>query len=104
MTALPTLPKPLLTRPASQTDWKRTVDTYVHWYLSNPFGRVWWDEEAKHFFPPQFSAYVGERLGTDSGKDSRTYWLAIRARVTGEAPEGRPTVCKGRETKGTPRP
>jgi hypothetical protein len=81
----------------SESDWKQSVDTYVHWYLANPFGRAWWDEEAKGFFPDEFAAYVGNRLGTVSGKDSRTYWLAIRRRVTGREPAGRPTVCNGRE-------
>jgi hypothetical protein len=80
----------------SESDWKRSVDTYVHWYLANPFGRAWWDEEAKGFFPEEFAAYVGNRLDSASGRDSHSHWLAIRARVTGEDPAGPPTVCKAR--------
>jgi len=66
---------------------------------ANPFGRAWWDEEAKGFFPQEFAAYVADRLDKVRGKDSRTYWRAIRARVTGveTAP---PTVCQ----RGSPRP
>jgi hypothetical protein len=83
----------------SESDWKRSIDTYVHWYLANPFGRAWWDEEAKGFFPQEFAAYIADRLDKVRGKDSRTYWRAIRARVIGgeTAP---PTVCQ----QGSPRP
>ena len=81
----------------SEADWKRSVDTYVHWYLANPFGRAWWDEEAKGFFPEEFAAYVGKQLNEAPGRDSQTHWLAIRARVTGEKATDRPGVCKHRE-------
>lgn len=84
----------------SEADWQRSVDTYVHWYLANPFGKAWWEEEAKNFFPAEFSAYVAKQLNGVAGKDSQTIWLAIRSRVTGEEPAGRPGVCKLRETRG----
>lgn len=86
----------------SEADWKRTVDTYVHWYLANPFGKSWWDEEAKTFFPADFSTYVTKQLNEIAGKDSQTIWLAIRSRVTGTGPAGRPGVCKIRETPDEP--
>ena len=81
----------------SESDWKRTVDAYAHWFLANPFGRAWWDEEAKNFFPEEFSAYVTKQLNEIAGKDSQTLWLAIRARVTGAEPTSRPGVCKVRD-------
>jgi hypothetical protein len=80
----------------SQTDWHRMVDTYVNWYLANPFARAWWDEEGKAFFPDEFVAYVEERLDKSPGKDSHGYWLAIRARVTDRDPSGRPGICQSR--------
>ena len=81
----------------SEADWKQSVDLYVHWYLGNRFGRAWWDEEAKIFFPEEFAAYVSKQLNETSGSDSHAHWLAIRARVTGREPSGRPGVCKSRE-------
>jgi hypothetical protein len=81
----------------SEADWKQSVDLYVHWYLGNSFGRAWWDEEAKIFFPEEFGAYVSKQLNETSGSDSHAHWLAIRARVTGEESGGRPGVCKSRE-------
>ncbi|NIM00825.1 MAG: hypothetical protein GTO30_18965 [Acidobacteria bacterium] len=63
-------------------DWKASVDVYVHWYLANPFGRAWWDEEAREFFPAEFATYVDRQLALDSRRDHHGYWLAVRARLT----------------------
>ena len=81
----------------SEADWQQSVDLYVHWYLGNPFGRAWWDEEGKVFFPEDFGAYVSKQLNENPGRDSHAHWLAIRARVTDEERSGRPSVCKSRE-------
>lgn len=80
----------------SDADWQATVDLYVHWYLANPFGRAWWDEEAKTFFPEEFGAYVQKQLDTGKRRDTQGHWLAIRARVTADDPAQRPGVCKAR--------
>jgi hypothetical protein len=88
----------------SETDWHGTVDAYANWYLANPFARGWWDEEGKNFFPEEFATYVSRQLRETSGRDSHAHWLAIRARVTGEAPIGRPGICRSREeTPSDPR-
>jgi hypothetical protein len=80
----------------SEADWKQTVDLYAHWFLGNPFGRAWWDEEGKTFFPEEFAAYLSKQLAGTPGRDSHAHWLAIRARVTGQEPSRRPGVCKSR--------
>jgi hypothetical protein len=64
----------------TSSDWKASVDAYAHWYLGNTFGRVWWDQEARHFFNAEFTEYVDKRLQED-GMDSHTHWERIRARV-----------------------
>ena len=30
-------------------DWQEVVEGYSAWYLGNPFGRAWWDEEGRYF-------------------------------------------------------
>ena len=80
----------------SDADWQATVDLYVRWYLSNRFGRAWWDEEARDFFPEQFGAYVQKLLDTGKRLDSQGHWLAIRARVIGDDSAPRPSVCATR--------
>ena len=77
----------------SESDWKGTVATYVHWYLGNPMGRAWWEEEARAFFPEEFANYVDEQLGQNGGRDHRAYWLAIRNRVVGGDGPAPPSVC-----------
>lgn len=65
----------------SAADWKASVDLYVHWYLANPFGRAWWDEEAREFFPREFVNYVDEQLAEGTRRDHHAYWQAVRARL-----------------------
>lgn len=63
-------------------DWKASVDLYVHWYLANPFGKAWWEEEAREFFPAEFATYVDRQLALATRRDHHAYWLAVRARLT----------------------
>ena len=79
----------------AEADWKRSVDTYVHWYLANPFGRARWDEEAKSFLSRGVRRLRGKATERSApARDSHAHWLAIRARVTGAKPTDRPGVCK----------
>ena len=63
------------------SDWQASVDHYVHWYLANPFGKAWWDEEAKEFFASEFAAYVDQQLEVGDNRDHYAYWEAIRSRL-----------------------
>ena len=62
-------------------EWRDSVETYGSWYLGNPFGRAWWFEEAREFFPGEFAAYVDDQIA--SGDDSYAYWRKVRARLFG---------------------
>jgi hypothetical protein len=62
-------------------DWQRDIDLQGLWFLGNPFGRAWWDEEARHMFQPEFVAYVDRHLASRSQEDSEFYWLKIKARL-----------------------
>jgi len=85
----------------SDADWKGTVDLYVQWYLANPFGRAWWLEEAKTFFPDEFTTYVDAQLNKGSRRDHHAHWLAIRKHVTTDDPAKRPGACNVRATSPT---
>lgn len=74
----------------TSADWKASVDLYVHWYLANPFGKAWWEEEAREFFPPEFSAYVDQQIALGGRRDHHTYWLDIRKRLMEESESERP--------------
>jgi hypothetical protein len=63
----------------SQSDWKSEVDDYVHWYLANPFGRIWWDG-SKIYFDTRFSDYVDNQLEKE-GIDSFGAWQRLRAKL-----------------------
>ena len=65
----------------SEADWKASVDLYVPWYLANPYGKAWWEELAKEFFPREFAEHVDRRLALGSARDHHTYWQAVGARV-----------------------
>ena len=67
-------------------DWQQGVDGYAAWFLGNPFGRAWWQEEARHFFSPEFADYVDRQLQMEGGpgRDSEAYWRGIRARLAPE--------------------
>ncbi len=75
-------------------EWRQSVETYASWFLGSPFGRAWWTEEARSFFPSEFANHVDEQLSR--GKDSYAYWLKVRSRLLGpEHSAPGPTVCKG---------
>ena len=61
-------------------EWKQEASEYSRWYLSNDFGRAWWDVEGRSFFDPEFSHYVDEQL-RELGGDSFEYWEKIRDRI-----------------------
>ena len=65
-------------------DWQKPIDTYAAWFLGSRFGRAWWSEEARHFFAPEFVAYVDQTLENVSGRNSESYWLGIKARLIRE--------------------
>ncbi len=66
------------------TDWQQGIDSLGTWYLGNAFGRAWWEEEARHFFEPEFVAYIDQHLARTSNRDSEFYWLKIKARMSRE--------------------
>ena len=77
-------------------EWRESVDTYSSWFLGNPFGRAWWTEEARNFFPSEFASHVDEQVASLEGRDSYAYWLKVRSRLLGPEHAARaPTGCKG---------
>jgi hypothetical protein len=64
------------------TDWQQSIDSLGTWFLGNAFGRAWWEEEARHFFEPEFVAYIDQLLARTSNRDSEFYWMKIKARLT----------------------
>ena len=59
------------------------MDNLWSWFLGNPFGRAWWDEEARYVFADEFVSYVDRQLNAAPGRDSHAYWLNVRSRVLG---------------------
>jgi hypothetical protein len=85
----------------TEEEWRRSVEAYASWFLANPFGRAWWAEEARRFFPSEFAIHVDEQIS--NGKDSYAYWLKIRSHLLGpEHSAAGPTGCKG-SSSGQPR-
>ncbi len=66
----------------SQSEWKESVNAYAGWYLANPFGRAWWEEEARQFFAEEFAQHVDTQLQRNV-RDSKSYWSGIRVRLLG---------------------
>ncbi len=64
-------------------EWRKSVETYASWFLGNPFGRAWWIEEARGFFPSDFANHVDEQISSAEGRDSYAYWLKVRSRLLG---------------------
>jgi len=78
----------------STEEWQQSVETYGSWYLGNPFGRAWWQEEARNFFPTEFATYVDDQIS--SGDDSYAYWRKVRSRLMGtEHAVPRSSSCEG---------
>jgi len=70
----------------TEQDWQEGVEGYSAWYLGNPFGRAWWDEEGRYFFAEEFVNHVDQQLeGTVRG--SHDYYLGVRARLLGSGSE-----------------
>ncbi len=67
-------------------DWQESVEGYAGWYLGNPFGRAWWDEEGRYFFADAFVNHVDQQL-EGTATDSHAYWLGVRARLLGSGSE-----------------
>jgi hypothetical protein len=79
----------------TEEEWKRLVDTYAAWYLGNAFGRAWWDEEARNFFPSEFVSHVENQFESMQGRDSYSYWLKLRSRLLGpDLPSARKSACR----------
>jgi len=70
----------------TEEDWQESVEEYTGWYLGNPFGRIWWDEEARHFFADDFAKHVDKQL-EGTVRDSHNYYLGVRARLLGSGSE-----------------
>jgi hypothetical protein len=84
----------------TEEEWRQSVETYASWFLGSSFGRVWWEEEARSFFPSEFANYVDEQVSKE--KDSYAYWLKVRSRLLGpEHTTAGPTGCK--KSGGQPR-
>jgi hypothetical protein len=66
----------------TEEDWQASVEGYTGWYLGNPFGQAWWDEEGQHFFDEEFVNHVDKQL-EGTVEDSYIYYLAVRARLLG---------------------
>jgi hypothetical protein len=77
-------------------EWREPVKTYASWFLGNPFGRAWWTEEARSYFPSEFASHVDEQVSSAEGRDSYDYWLKVRSRLLGpEDSVTGPSGCKG---------
>ena len=77
-------------------EWRQSVETYASWFLGNPFGRAWWTEEARGFFPGEFAGHVDEHVSSATGRDSYAYWVKIRSRLLGpEHSATGPSGCQG---------
>ncbi len=63
-------------------DWQALVEGYTGWYLGNPFGRAWWDEEGQYFFDDEFVIHVDKQL-EGTVEDSYLYYLTVRALLPG---------------------
>ena len=70
----------------TEQDWKEGVEGYSAWYLGNPFGRAWWDEEGQYFFADEFVNYVDQQL-EGTVRDSHNFYLGVRARLLGSGSE-----------------
>ncbi len=66
----------------TEQDWQEAVEGYSAWYLGNPFGQAWWDEEGQYFFADEFVNYVDQQL-EGTVRDSHNYYLGVRARLLG---------------------
>ena len=66
----------------TEEDWHALVEGYTGWYLGNPFGRAWWDEEGQDFFDEEFVNHVDKQL-EGTVEDSYVYYLAVRTRLLG---------------------
>lgn len=83
----------------TEEDWQEAVEGYASWYLGNPFGRAWWDEEGRYFFPKPFADHVDLQL-KEASRDSYGYWRDLRVRLLGTgskaAPSSSPCFREGR--------
>ena len=70
----------------TEQDWQEAVEGFSAWYLGNPFGRAWWDEEGQYFFADEFVNYVDQQL-EGTVRDSHNYYLGVRARLLGSGSE-----------------
>ena len=70
----------------TEEDWQQSVEGYAAWYLGNPFGRAWWNEEGRNFFADEFVNYVDQQLN-GTVRDSHNYYLGVRARLLGSGSE-----------------
>lgn len=66
----------------TEEDWQESVEGYTGWYLGNPFGRTWWDEEGRYFFEDDFVNHVDKQL-EGTVRDSYAYYVAVRTRLLG---------------------
>jgi hypothetical protein len=66
----------------TEEDWQQSVENYAAWYLGNPFGRAWWNEEGRYFFADDFADYVDRQL-EGTVKDSSAYYATVRTRLLG---------------------
>jgi hypothetical protein len=80
-------------------DWQEAVEGYSAWYLGNPFGRAWWDEEGRYFFADEFVKHVDKQL-EGTVRDSFSYYHGVRTRLLGAGNEEnavRPSACPPQE-------
>jgi hypothetical protein len=79
----------------TEEDWRESVEGFAAWYLGNPFGQAWWDEEGRYFFADDFVAHVDKQL-EGSTRDSHGYYIGVRARLLGSGNEsyaGDKSIC-----------
>ncbi len=70
----------------TEEDWQALVEVYTGWYLGNPFGGAWWDEEGQYFFADEFVNHVDKQL-EGTVEDSYVYYVAVRTRLLGSGSE-----------------
>jgi hypothetical protein len=74
----------------TQSDWKSEVDNYAYWYLGGTFGRTYWDNVGKHFFPAEFTDYVDLQIAK-GGSDVSDAWQTITSKLSPGSSPRQPT-------------
>ena len=64
-----------------ESDWKEALDTNATWWFGSEFARIWWEEEARHFFAAEFVEYVDQLIENVPESGTVDYWLRVKSRL-----------------------